>query len=233
MGRSTIGWAATPRGSGWMEALSLQYCPIRWRVAAEALPSTRYAPGYDLVEMEADDAAIWWSRLPDHIAMVYFDKEHQQVTQIPILLRLLEFMGFPGLPDLKDDLLNGFEVLGELHPGCGWNPRLDDKYSFPVDMQTFKKLNHHYVKEKLRKSHIDPHWQVMLDELIQERDKGRVSGPFEAPKWWRIQAQAIPDTPLEQLPTEDMSVASFVSPSPTRRGGVRTCGDRATIPRSR
>ncbi len=41
---------------------------------------------------------------------MYFDKEHQQITQIPILLRLLELMGFPGLPDLRDDLLNGFEV---------------------------------------------------------------------------------------------------------------------------
>ena len=85
----------------------------------------------ELVEMEAADTMIWWSNLPDHIAQVYFDKEHQQITQIPILLRLLELMGFPGLPDLRDDLLNGFEVLGELHPGCGWNPRLDDKYSFP------------------------------------------------------------------------------------------------------
>ena len=155
------------------------------------------------------------------------------MTQIPILLRLLELMGFPGLTDLKDDLINGFEVLGELHPGCGWNPRLDDKYSFPVDMPTFKQRNQHYVREKLRKSHVDPHWNVMLDELIQERDKGRVSGPFQAPKWWTIQTQGLPDTPLEQLPTEEISVAfcfSVTQSDKTRRcEDLRRSGHNSTV----
>ena len=168
---------------GILQAIHLQQT---WRADLDRIRHEVVAEIDSLVEMEAEDTAIWWSNLPDHIAKVYFDKEHQQVTQIPILLRLLELMGFPGLTDLKDDLLNGFEVLGELHPGCGWNPRLDDKYSFPVDMPTFRRTNQHYVREKLRKYHVDPHWKVMLDELIQEREKGRVSGPFEAPRWWNM-----------------------------------------------
>ena len=130
-----------------------------------------------------------YTEAPEHIRNVYFDKKHDQITQIPILLKLLEITGFPGLTDLQDDLVNGFEVLGELHAGCGWNPRMDDKYSFPIDRDAFRRINQSYVKEKLKKNHVDQHWQVMLDELLQERDLGRISGPFVAPY-----LVALPDT---------------------------------------
>ena len=50
-----------------------------------------------------------------------------------------------------------------------------DKYSFPIDRDAFRRINQSYVKEKLQKNHVDQHWQVMLDELLQERDLGRIS----------------------------------------------------------
>ena len=73
----------------------------------------------------------WWQALPDHIRQVYYDPTHKQITQIPIFLKLLKMAGYPGLADLTIDLLQGFEVLGELHPGCGWNPRHDERYNYP------------------------------------------------------------------------------------------------------
>ncbi len=73
----------------------------------------------------------------------------------------------------------------------------------------------------------------MLDELIEERDKGRVSGPFHAPKWWKTQTQGLPDTPLEQLPTEEISVAfcfSVTQSDKTRRcEDLRRSGHNSTV----
>ena len=48
-------------------------------------------------------------------------------------------------------------------------------------MQSFHDLNKAYVQEKLVSANPSEHWQVLLEELMSERDKGRVEGPLQAP----------------------------------------------------
>ena len=215
---------------GILQAIQLQQ---RWRHDLDRIRLQVVQEISEWVGMASDETQSWWSDLPEHIRNVYFDKKHDQVTQIPILLKLLELTGFPGLTDLQDDLVNGFEVLGELHAGCGWNPRMDDKYSFPIDRDAFRRINQSYVKEKLRKNHVDQHWQVMLDELLEERDLGRISGPFAAPSWWPCQTQTLPGVVPTELPTQDIAVAFCFSVSQsdkTRRcEDLRRSGHNATV----
>lgn len=70
-----------------------------------------------LIADSSDDTTSWWNNLPNHIQQAYYDPTHNQITQIPIFLQLLQMAGYPGLSDLTTDLLQGFEILGELHPG--------------------------------------------------------------------------------------------------------------------
>ena len=121
-----------------------------------------------LVEDAQDSTLEWWSQLPPHLQQVYYDAEHKQITQVPVLLQLLDALAFPGLSDLAEDLHKGFSLTGRLHSGSGWLPRTDDRYSFPIPLEVFAKHNHHYVLQKLRSHHVDRHWQVLLDELGDE-----------------------------------------------------------------
>ena len=186
-----------------------------------------------LVEAAEEDTHSWWTGLAEHIRPVYYDREHDQVTQIPTFLYLLEITGYPDLQHLRDDLEHGFAVTGELHPGCGWSPRHDDKYSYPVDHATFMKLNRSYALEKLRRAHVDPHWKAMLDELIQERIKGRLSGPFRAPSWWPRSSLALDGIENLDLPTDEVAIAfcfSVTQSDKTRRcEDLRRSGHNATV----
>ena len=181
-----------------------------------------------LVEAAAEDTNRWWTGLAEHIQPVYYDQEHDQVTQIPTFLHLLEIAGYPGLQHLRDDLEHGFAVTGELHPGCGWNPRHDDRYNYPIDHATFMKLNRSYALEKLRRAHVDPHWKVMLDELIQERTKGRLSGPFRAPSWWPRSSLALDGVENLDLPTDEVAVAFCFSVTQSDKT-MRRSGHNSTV----
>ena len=170
-----------------------------------------------------EDTLSWWQNLPDHIRQVYYDPKHEQITQIPMFLKLLKMAGYPGLDDLTTDLLQGFEVLGELHPGCGWNPRHDERYNYPISFETFSKMNRHYVLDKLRKNFVDPHWKTMFEELLEERTKGRLSGPFQAPSWWTRSTRSVNGEPLLELPEGDIAIAFCFSVSQTDK--TRRCED--------
>lgn len=152
---------------------------------------------------------------------------------LPMFLRLLRITGFPGMTLLEEDLLHGFDVLGELHPGCGWNPRHYDRYSFPISGEAFSRVNRAYVLEKLRKNHVDPHWEIMFDELISERAKGRLSGPFKAPTWWTKETRSFNGEPLLELPQDDVAFAfcfSATQSDKTRRcEDLRRSGHNATV----
>ena len=57
-----------------------------------------------LAEERMDSTMTWWQQLPPHIAKVYYNQEHDQISQIPILLELLERTGMPQLEALSQDL---------------------------------------------------------------------------------------------------------------------------------
>lgn len=113
----------------------------------------------------ADGTTQWWESLPHHVAQVYFNKDHNQISQIPLLLHLLRLVRMPGLDDLSDDLQRGFKVTGELHAGSGWLPRTDSRYEFPVTSEAFLRNNRQYTMRKLLSKRVDPEWATMQNEL--------------------------------------------------------------------
>ena len=58
-------------------------------------------------------------------------------TQIPVLLRLLEAVGYPDVAGMKEDLTNSFEMIGEIRRGPGWRPRSDGRYTSPTTIESF------------------------------------------------------------------------------------------------
>eukprot|EP00434_Breviolum_minutum_P002108 symbB.v1.2.001863.t2/scaffold77.1/size347087/34 len=128
------------------------------------------------------------------------------VTMIPVFTHLLQLAGFPTdyFEELKADLNQGFEVLGTLNPGAGWRPRTDQKYSFPITMEQFEKLNKSFIHHKLKAHRVDPSWKTMLDELLREQAMGRVSGPYSSPSWWPLPSVTPNDLPLLQCPDQNL-----------------------------
>lgn len=97
------------------------------------------------------------------------------------------------MDDITEDLTLGFDYVGPQHPGPGWAPRLDETYSHPIRLDTFKQLNEQYIHQKLVRGFVDPRWEEMLRELASEKTLGRVQGPFSAPSTWPKQTVALPD----------------------------------------
>ena len=143
----------------------------------------------ELIELHQPETLLWWQDLPEHIQKVYFDPDHNQITQILLLLDLLQLTGFPGL--LHEDLMQGFAVTGKLHAGTGWTPRTDEKYSWPMSVEAFKKL---------QQGRPDPHWRQMLEELCEERRLGRLSGPFSSDNRSHRPTQCCSSTRDENTP---------------------------------
>ena len=205
---------------GMKQALSFQQ---RWRHCLAELRQTAVDEIETLVEAHADDTQRWWNSLPPHIQQVYYNPDFEQVTQIPLFLDLLEMFGFPDLPNLREDLQQGFAMTGELHPGSGWNPRTDEKYSWPIDQDSFVKMNHHYTHSKLLQGRPDPFWTVMLDELYEERRLGRLSGPFVQPSWWPCMSVGFEGEDLLPLPQDQITVSFCFSVQ--QQDKVRRCED--------
>eukprot|EP00435_Cladocopium_sp_Y103_P004623 s893_g1.t1 len=204
----------------------LQQCQEIQRLVAGSINRMRteiIAEIASLAEERMPDTSQWWLSLPRHIAQVYFDQEHKQISQIPLLLELLEMTGMPGLELLSKDLQQGFQILGQLNPGAGWMPRADQKYEFPVDPASFKKNNRHYALAKLKSKRVDPEWTTMRDELKGELEKGRMSGPYSAPTWWPMPAASIDGLPLQPLDNEDICISFCFSVKQSDK--VRRCED--------
>ena len=170
-----------------------------------------------------DQTEKWWHSLPAHVRQVYDHKEDGTITQVPIFLHLLQQCHYPGISHLQEDLDYGFNVLGPQHPGVGWLPRLDNKYEHPLDLDTFVQANKTYIFDKLRSSRVDPHWQVMLEEILSEKEKGKLSGPYAAPADWPIPTTTVGDLPL--LPTPHGLVCPAWSFSVVQSDKIRRCED--------
>ena len=137
-----------------------------------------------MVEDRREHTEQWWKALKPHVQAVYYNSEHDQITQIPIFVDLLRMFQFPEIEALAGELNNGFKVTGELVAGPGWLPRTDDRYRYPISEDGFRKLNRAHVLNRLNNYRIDEHWEPMYQELLQELQLGRMEGPFEAPDWW-------------------------------------------------
>ena len=90
----------------------------------------------DLIFDRMEETQAWWKQLRPHVAKVYMDTEHNQITQIPLFISLLTQAGYDSGDPLFQDLQQGFSTIGDLHGGTGWLPRCDSKYSHPIDEAT-------------------------------------------------------------------------------------------------
>eukprot|EP00438_Fugacium_kawagutii_P036782 Skav205338 [mRNA] locus=scaffold3444:501111:505274:- [translate_table: standard] len=110
----------------------------------------------DLVDEWSDDTAVWFDQVPSHVATVY-RSSLAGFVQIPVLLYLLSQCGYPGLAELRDDLTFGFKVIGQIHPGAGWLPRLDTKYAFPISVDQLNMRNQEHIQTRWSLLHFDLH----------------------------------------------------------------------------
>ena len=152
-----------------------------------------------MVHDKSLDTETWWTSLEPHIARVYWDEEHQQISQIPLFIQLMKQLRMPLVDQLADDLSTGFNVTGHMNPGAGWLPRTDDRYSHPITSEAFRKHNAHYTAAKLTKYRVDPEWQTMLTELTKEFNKGRMSGPYSSPRHWSKTAVPVQGHELQPI----------------------------------
>ena len=137
-----------------------------------------------MVEEWTEHTSQWWRALKPHVQAVYYNSEHDQITQIPIFVDLLRTFQFPEIDALAKELHNGFKVTGELVAGPGWLPRTDDRYRHPISEEGFRKINRSHTLNRLNNYRVDEHWEPMYQELLQELQLGRMEGPFQAPDWW-------------------------------------------------
>ena len=142
------------------------------------------------------ETSEWFAGLPSHVASAY-TYDDGKIVQIPMLMRLLRGCGYPDCDNLEKDLCSGFPLLGTLRRSPGWHPRSDDRYSHPIAESVFADLNRQHIRERSTRQQPDPEWRSMLQEILQERDKGLIEGPFEAHPSWGF--QAIGSSPGEAL----------------------------------
>ena len=129
----------------------------------------------------------------------------------------------PELPELEQDLCEGFHTIGRVHDGAGWMPRRDQRYERPITHEAFKTYNRRYTVTKLKQNRVDQHWEPMLTELIAEVSKGRMSGPFTEPSWWPVTTRGLPDMPRQELPDDDIFVSFCFSVVQSDK--IRRCED--------
>ena len=177
----------------------------------------------EVVGSFADQTRAWWNELHPHVKHVYDTKRIFSITQVPVFLQLLKWCRYPGLSHLVEDLNLGFDVLGPQHPGVGWLLRLDHTYEHPLDIDTFVRVNKVYIFEKLRTAQVDPHWEVMLQEILVERDRGKLSGPYASPSDWPLPTTTVARLPL--LDTPPGLVCPAWSFSVVQADKIRRCED--------
>ena len=177
----------------------------------------------DMIDEWQDVTSDWFGSLPIGIQSVYTCNGAKVVTQVPVMMELLRLTGHGGHVILMKELTEGFNMTGTLSPGTGWLPRLDGRYASPISAHEFHMNNRRYVQDKLKNARPSPHWQVMLDELMEETRKGRVEGPLQAPPSWGATLPPYGDIPLKAAPTDEAWAAMCFAVVQSDK--VRRCED--------
>ena len=96
--------------------------------------------------------------------------------------------------------------------------------------QLFAELNVQHVKERLRRPRLDAEWSAMLAEVLEEKQAGRIEGPFEAHPSWGFESVS-PDPTLHALlpmpsgPAYAAFAFSVIQEGSDGRRKVRRCED--------
>ena len=237
------------RGSEYLQPNASQSLPLEpglevvldivSRLQASALDSYRarvLSEVQRLVQALRQDTDQWYASVPHHVARTLHPHGHSRF-EVLAFTKLLRDCGYPDISALEEDFRTGFPLLGELRHTPGWRPRLDDTYANPRSLEAFKQLNQHHVHEKLKHSRLDPHWQHMLEEVLQEVDAGRMEGPFVGPADWPKKTVGVASRGMLPVPRTcgECFVARAFSVSQVGADGnqkIRRCedSDRIIIP---
>ena len=79
---------------------------------------------------EWTDHTSEWLRLRPSSVLRTFTRQ----TRIGLFLYLLHVVGYQDVANLKDDLEQEFDMIGEVRRGPGWRLRDDDHYRHPISM---------------------------------------------------------------------------------------------------
>ena len=176
-----------------------------------------------MIADQQDVTRQWLDSLHPQVRQVYVANGTKPVTQVPVLFELMRRCQYPGLEDMARKLESGFPLIGKQSPGVGWNPRTDGRYAYPIGLETFKELNTHHLRERLKTNRPSQHWEKMLAELLEEKRKGRLDGPFRAPSSWKVQTVPVDGPPLVDLDGDEAFAA--VCFAVTQSDKVRRCED--------
>ena len=149
------------------------------------MPSIRQAVIQDiqhLIQQNREQTTEWHKFLPTHCRIAY--QQPEMITQIPTLISLLERIQYPHTHILRQELSDGFPLLGQLQPGLQWHVRSDNKYTEPQSVDDLRTFNREYITKKLQHPYVDDNWELMADEIAAEVKAGRMRGPFSAPAWF-------------------------------------------------
>jgi len=151
------------------------------------LPRVRKAvlADMELLREELEErTSLWFKDLKPHIQDAYRNKKCKGgIVQIPTLLHLLSLIDYP-IGDLQHELTHGFNLIGKISPGVR---RM---------ATTSRRETDHDV--------------LMLKEILNEVEAGKITGPYAAPPQWGFEASALPGRELLQPDTWPISgAASF------------------------
>ena len=72
----------------------------------------------ELIEDMHEATQDWFTSLPDHVQQAYTINETtraKKIVQVPAFIRLLQMTKYPQLEELRAELYEGFEMLGNIH----------------------------------------------------------------------------------------------------------------------
>ena len=143
----------------------------------------------ELVEDKKEENVTFVSSLPPHVQYVYYGGGALEYPSINLLAvkELLDIIHYPD-EALFNDLCNGFPVTGTTSGSPWWTPTSPEPPSLPDE--SLEDSNAAFWQEN-PPQHADPHYATLLAELLEERARGRVIGPLQAPPEWGFKACGI------------------------------------------
>ena len=147
-----------------------------------------------MAEEFRDEQLEWQATLPPHVRKAYglpevanLDGDTTATTiHVPLLLELLRLVEFPQIHEFRQELTQGFKVLGQLNPGVGWPTRTDSRYSSPISIDEYVAKNTSYVESLQGRKTDDKYEKGLVAEILEEINLGRMDGPHSTPSSWKI-----------------------------------------------